>query len=61
MEIGAVVSLVIGPVVVLSVPALVWSTPIVRLRRRMQARIGHGLRAIAAQVALSARYAAQRR
>ncbi len=55
MEIGTVVSLVIGPVVVLSVPALVWSTPIVRLRRNLQARLRRSFRAIAAQVALSTR------
>jgi hypothetical protein len=55
MEIGAVVSLVIGPVIVLFVPTLVWSEPIVRLRRKLQAKIKHSFKAIAAQVALSTR------
>lgn len=55
MEAGAVVSLVIGPVIVLIVPTLVWSEPIVRLRRNLQAKIRHGFKAIAAQVAPSTR------
>lgn len=55
MEVGAVLSLVIGPVVVFSVPALVWFTPIARLRRELQTRIKRSLRAIAAQRAMSTR------
>ena len=55
MEAGAVVSLVIGPVIVLFVPTLVWSEPIVRLRRNLQAKVRHSFKAIAAQVAPSAR------
>lgn len=55
MEVGAVVSLVIGPVIVLFVPTLVWSEPIVRLRRNLLAKIRDNLKAIAAQVAPSKR------
>jgi hypothetical protein len=53
MEAGAVVSLVIGTAVVLPVPALAWSTPLVNLYENACARIALSSRAVAARVALA--------
>lgn len=55
MEAGAVVALVTGTVVVLSVPALVWSTAIARLHKNVQTKIGHSFRAVAARLVMSTR------
>lgn len=51
----AVVSLVIGSIVVLSVPALVWSAAVASLYRNVQIKIGRRFRAVAGRVAMSAR------
>jgi hypothetical protein len=53
MEAGAVISLVIGTVVVLSVPALVWSAAIVNVYKNAWARIAHSSKAVAARVAIA--------
>lgn len=53
MEMQALVALVVGTVVVLLVPALVWSTDIARLGRTVQARIWKHLKADAQKVAVS--------
>jgi hypothetical protein len=53
MEAGAVVSLVIGTVVVLSVPVLVWSTAIVNVYKNAWARIAHSSKAVATRVAVA--------
>ena len=53
MSLQAVVSLVIGSTVVLSVPALVWSESFTDLYRDVVARISDGLKAVAARVALA--------
>jgi hypothetical protein len=53
MEAGAVVSLVIGTVVVLSVPVLVWSTAIVNVYNNAWARIAHSSKAVATRVAVA--------
>jgi hypothetical protein len=53
MEAQALVTLVVGTVVVLLVPALVWSTSIVRLGRTVRAKIQGNLKAAARKTAVS--------
>jgi hypothetical protein len=53
MSLQAVVSLVVGSAVVLSVPALVWSKSFSNLYRGASARISDSFRAVAARVALA--------
>ncbi len=54
MEVQAVVALVIGVVVVLFVPALVWSTAIAGLYQVVRKKVRAGVRAIARKVPVSA-------
>ena len=53
MSLQAVVSLVFGSAVAISVPALVWSESFSTLYRGASARIGDGSRVVAARVALA--------
>jgi hypothetical protein len=55
MEAQAVVALVIGIVVVLFVPALVWSTAIAGLYQVMRRKIQTGVKAIARKAPASAK------
>ncbi len=53
MEAQAVVALVIGIVIVLFVPALVWSTVIAGLYQTWRAKIREGVKMIAHKVTVS--------
>ena len=55
MEMQALVALVVGTVVVLLVPALVWSTGIARLSRTVRVKIREHLKAEARKTAVSAK------
>jgi hypothetical protein len=55
MELLAVVALVIGTVVVLFVPALVWSTVVVGLYQIIRDKVRESRKALARKMAVSAR------
>jgi hypothetical protein len=55
MEAQAVVALVIGTVVVLFVPALVWSTTVAGLYQVVRKKIGTGVKTIARKAPVRAK------